>query len=141
MEGEPLRVAHERLDSVLAEPPLADGRAAWAARIQAAARDIYAIVDGHRAVFEAEHGPLSDLAALKPGLISSIERRQREHLDMLYRAREIDITVERETAFDDFNVELLRLEAAILRDVLRIHLLRANTLVYEAYFIDEGGEE
>lgn len=136
-----LRVAYEALDRAIELLPAAADRASWAAGLGAAARDIFAVIEQHRALFDDEHGPLADLAVLKPGLINSIQRRQREHLEMLHRAREIDVTAERATAFDDFNVDLLVLEARILRDVLRLHLLRANALVYEAYFRDEGGED
>lgn len=82
---------------------------------------------------------LPDATAKKPGLMAARKRLEHEHADMLHRAAEIEFEAERQLAAQDFNVELLRLEARVLHDIL-LHMARTDSLIYEAYFQLEGGE-
>lgn len=135
-----LRSACERLDAVLAETDPADERA-WAERVQKSARTVFVAMERHQEATEGEDGVLADMRNQKPGMEHQFQRQEREHTELLQRAKEIDTEVERQIAFQEFNMELLALESAVLRDTLRLHVYRADALLYEAYFRDEGGEE
>jgi hypothetical protein len=135
-----MRSACDRLDAAIADTDPQDEHA-WAERVQKAARTVFIAIERHREITEGPDGTLADMSQQKPALVNQVERQHREHLEMLQRAKEIDTEVERQIAFQEFNLELLRLEASVLRDTLRLHIYRADALLYEAYFREEGGEE
>ena len=51
-----------------------------------------------------------------------------------------DEEVERQFAFQGFDIDLLSRKAAVLRDICKLHLLRADELTYEAHSRVEGDE-
>lgn len=108
--------------------------------IQSAARAIQEVLEQHQLLTEEAGGVIEEATTEKPSLIPESERLKLQHADMLRRAYELDREVELQIAFQDTDVELLRLEALVLRDMLRAHLRRANSLLYEAYVRVEGGE-
>lgn len=113
---------------------------AWLRSVQRAVRELGDALGRHRHLHEGEGGTIPQAVALKPALVPDTARLKHEHIDMLHRVNEIDRGIDRQFAFQDFDVELLRREAAILHAILELHLLRADALVYEAYFREEGGE-
>jgi hypothetical protein len=116
-----LRSAMEQLGA-MATAPSRGLEVAWLERVRSAANDLFELLGEHRHVTEDEGG------------------LEHEHADMLHRAAEIDVEVERQLAAQDYNVPLVRLEATVLRDILLLHLVRSNTLLSEAYLQVEGGE-
>ena len=131
--------AREQLDEAVAQEP-GNAEPAWLRRLQTAARSLFEVLEQHQHLAEEEGGTLSEATGQKPGLMAESKRLKGEHTDMLHRANEIDEEVERQFAFQEFGIELLRRKAAVLRDILQLHLLRADSLMYEAYFRLEGGE-
>jgi hypothetical protein len=132
-----LSVILDRLTGVAAAPTT--DQPGWVAEVQAAAREAVDALQAHTVTSEAEGGILPEMTGRKPSLMASRARLEHEHTDMLHRAEEIEIEAERQLAFEDYNVELLRLQVGILRDILHLHLLRTDALVFEAFFRDEGG--
>lgn len=108
--------------------------------IQSAARAIQEVLARHQLLTEEAGGVIQEATTEKPSLIPESERLRQQHADMLRRAYELDREVDLQIAFEETDVELLRLEALVLRDMLRAHLRRANALMYEAYVRVEGGE-
>lgn len=125
-------------DAIDREP--SNDEARWLRGIQAAAHSLFDSLQHHEDVTEEEGGILPEMTGQKPGLMAERERLEREHTEMLHRAEEVEEEVDRQFSFDEFNTELIRLEASILRDILRLHLLRTDASMYEAYFQIEGGE-
>ncbi len=134
-----LKRARKQLDEAVAQEP-GGSEPEWLRRLQAASRSLFEVLEQHQSVTEEEGGTLPEATSRKPGLMAVSKRLQREHTDMLHRANEIDQEVERQFAFQEFRVELLRREVAVLRDILELHLQRAGSVMYEAYFRVEGGE-
>ena len=118
-----------------------DDTTGWVRRVQAAARGLFDAMQEHEDVSEEEGGTLPELTSEKPGLMAERTRLEHEHTDMLHRAEEIEEDAERQLRFDDINVDLLRLQTSILHDILELHLLRTDSLMYEARFRMEGGEQ
>jgi hypothetical protein len=108
--------------------------------IRAAAQSMQQLLATHQLLTEEADGTIHRATAEKPALLAESERLMDQHADMLRRAYELDREAELQLAFDEFDVELLRLEAIVMRDMLRAHLRRANTMMYEAYVQVEGGE-
>ena len=108
--------------------------------VQAAVRTMREVLMHHQALTEEEGGKTPEATSHKPALIPESERLVAQHADMLRRADELDREVELQLAFEEFDAELIHLEALVLRDLVRAHLWRANSLAYEAYFRVEGGE-
>jgi hypothetical protein len=108
--------------------------------MQSAVRAIQAVLARHQLLTEDAGGVIQDATSEKPSLIPESERLKLQHNDMLRRAFELDREVDLQLAFEDTDVELLRLEGLVLRDMLRAHLRRANSLMYEAHVRVEGGE-
>ncbi len=108
--------------------------------IQSAARMMQEVLARHQLRTEEAGGAIPEAASQKPALISESERLKQQHADMLRRAYELDRDVDLQFAFEEFDAELLRLDALVLRDMLRAHLRRANSLMYEAFVRVEGGE-
>lgn len=117
-----------------------DDEPTWLAQVQSAARALFLVIEQHQQVAEEEEGTLVDATAQKPGLMSLRRRLEHEHADMLHRLSEIDVEVERQIASQDFNIDLVRLEAQVVRDILLLHVVRTDSLVFDAYFQVEGGE-
>ncbi len=130
--------AEAALEEVVGAIP--EDESAWLRSVQQAVRELGDVLRRHRHLQEDEGGTIPEAVALKPALVPETARLKREHVDMLHRVNEIDRGIDRQFAFQDFDVELLRREAAILHAILELHLLRADALVYEAYFREEGGE-
>lgn len=135
----PLHVAWAQLAEVAAGTQI-DEEPAFLQAARVAARAVYNEVDQHRGESEEEGGWLPAATGEKPGLMNASQRLEHEHADMLHRALEIEVESERQLAAQDYNVELVQLQAAVLRDIIRLHVARADTLIYEAYFRTEGGE-
>lgn len=136
---EALKRTRKQLDEAVGQEPGED-EAAWLRRVQAAAGSLFEVLEQHQLLAEEKGGTLLDATGQKPGLIAESKRLERDHTEMLHRATEIDDEVERQFAFQEFDIELLGLKAAGLRDILQLHLLRVDSLMYEAYFRLEGGE-
>jgi hypothetical protein len=122
-----------------AEPGRGD-EASRLRRIQSAAQTTQDVLAEHQLLAEDQGGFIEEATGQKPALIPESERLKRQHAEMLHRANELRREVDLQFAFDEFDVELLRLETVVLRDILRAHLRRADSLLYEAYFRVEGGE-
>lgn len=125
------------LSGIVAAP--ATDRPGWVREARSVARAAFEAFRGHAAESEAEGGFLPEVTGRKPGLMATRERLAHEHTDMLHRAEEIETEAGRQLAFDDYNVELLRLQLCILRDILQLHILRSDDVLFEAFFRDEGG--
>lgn len=113
---------------------------AWVRDIQAACRSVFKVVSAHREAAEGDEGVMAEIVSEKPGLLPRTNRLVHEHIDMLHRAMEIDEQVERQLAFQQIEVEPIRLKASVLRDIIKLHLMRASDAVYDAFFQEEGGE-
>ena len=135
-----LRSACDELDKALSEQNPAD-EAVWVRELQTLMQSIMETLEAHREAWEGVDGALAELILEKPGLRHEVERQEQEHSEMLARVNHIDTYAGRQLEFDEFNLELLRLEAAVVRALLRLHLFRSDDLVYEAYFRVEGGEQ
>ncbi len=112
----------------------------WLERVRTAARLVFDALEQHRGLAEEEGGVLADATERKPGLMPTSQRLEHEHADMLHRAGEIEIEAERQLMSEDFDIGLVRLQATVLRDILLLHIVRADSLQYEAYLREEGGE-
>lgn len=122
------------IDGDLANPE------AWMRDIQAASRTVFKVVSAHRDTAEGDEGVMAEIVSEKPGLLPRVNRLVHEHLDMLHRAMEIDEQVERQLAFQQIDIEPIQLKASVLRDITKLHLMRASDAIYAAYFQEEGGE-
>lgn len=112
----------------------------WVRGIQSACRALFDAVGKHRHASEGDEGAMAELVAQKPGLLPRVHRLEHEHVDMLHRATEIDDQIERQLAFQRIEIEPIQLKASVLRDITKLHLMRASDAVYDAYFQEEGGE-
>lgn len=136
---EELTRAREDIHEALAQEPGHD-KEAWLRRVLAAVRSFSETLKQHQHLSEEEGGTFTEAAGEKPALLSAIRGLEREHADMLFRAGKIEQEVEREFAFQEFKVDLVRLEVTALHDILHLHLVQADWLAYDAYFRVEGGE-
>lgn len=134
-----LQPAGEALDAVLASVP-ADEDLEWGARLQSAVQALTAAIAEHNASAEAEDGTLPEIVSLKPDLSSKVERQKREHAELHARAVELEAEIAEALAFKRIDGSMLHLASVVLRETLRLHLLRGANLYYEAHFRDEGGE-
>lgn len=136
-----LKQARAQLDEAVSQEPGQEPEG-WLRRVQEAGRALFDALYAHQYMAEEdEQGTLPQATNEKPALMALSKRLEHEHADMLHRAAELEEEAERQIAFQDYNTDLVRLEAIVLRDVLLLHLLRTDTLLYEAYFQVEGGEE
>ena len=85
---------------------------AWVRNIQATCHSLFAVVTAQQETAEGEDGVMAELVAEKPGLLPRTNRLVHEHVDMLHRAMEIDDQVERQLAFQQIDVEPIRLKPA-----------------------------
>lgn len=134
-----LRDANDNLANTLALETGA-GQAEWLSAVRDSVRALYETLENHQHTAEEDGGTLHDATALKPRLMPAAERLEHEHAEMLHRAAEIEVEIERQIAADDFNIELVRLQSRVLHDVVLLHMLRTDVLIYDAYFRTEGGE-
>jgi hypothetical protein len=136
--GELMR-ARRMLDEAMAQDASGE-ESAWLRRVQLAAQALYQAVEQHEELAEEEGGTLADATVGKPGLMPVRQRLEHEHADMLHRLSEIDLEAERQMALQDFNVEFVRLQVQVVRDILLLHLARTDSLLFDAYIRVEGGE-
>jgi hypothetical protein len=134
-----LKAACEQLAEAIDADPAADAET-WVRDIQAACRTVFKVVSAHREAAEGDEGVMAEIVSEKPGLLPRTNRLVHEHVDMLHRAMEIDEQVERQVAFQQIEVESIQLKASVLRDITKLHLMRASDAVYDAFFQEEGGE-
>ncbi len=133
-----LTLANEALGDLLSRE-VADG-AAWVRDVRGAAGKVFEALNQHQAHAEGEEGILHDATERRPALVPLSEHMTREHEQMLHHAREIQREAEFQLASEDFDLELIRLKAAVLRSLVQLHLREAGSLTYEAYYRVEGGE-
>lgn len=112
----------------------------WLEGVRSAARELFRIIEAHQYSSENDGGKLSNMTARKPGLMHDRQRLEHEHADMLRRLSEIEVETERQIAAEDYNIDLVRLQVRVLRDILLLHVTRTYSLLYEAYVRVEGGE-
>lgn len=134
-----LNAVCEQLTIAIDADPDVDSEA-WVRNIRAACRSLFDVVSAHRDASEGEDGVMAEVVSQKPGLLPRTNRLVHEHIDMLHRAMEVDEQVERQLAFQRIEVEPIHLKASVLRDITKLHLMRASDAVYDAYFQEEGGE-
>jgi hypothetical protein len=135
---EALNAATEALDSVVGEP--ADDPLDWAGSLEDAVRTVIAAYERHRDLAEAPGGTLEHITASKPHLMRRIDRQRDEHTEYVLKATRFADEIAEQRAFERISVERFRLEAGILRDAMRLHLLLAEDLLYQADYVMEGGE-
>ncbi|MCK9517787.1 MAG: hypothetical protein M0R74_01990 [Dehalococcoidia bacterium] len=123
----------------LAARPAADDPATWLQRVRSAAQELFVAVEKHTESTEAEGGTLANVTVRKPYLMYARQRLEHEHDDMLHRLSEIDVETERQIAAQDYNIELVRLQVRVVREILLLHLARTQALLFEAYVRVEGG--
>ena len=124
----------------LTEPAAVEDSREWITEIQRSAANLHDVLVEHCKEAEDRDGILAAATDEKPALIPESAHLVDEHAEMMRRARDLVHEAETQAAFDDFDIELIRLKAAILRDMVRVHLHRSGSLTYEAYFRVEGGE-
>lgn len=112
----------------------------WAGEIQRTAERLYDVLIEHSQEAEHQGGIIAAVTGEKPALIPESEHLIDEHAEMIRRSLDLAREAEMQAAFDDFDVEVIRLKAALLRDMVHMHLHRSGVLTYEAYFRVEGGE-
>lgn len=117
------------------------GEVAWMQGIQQAIQSLGGLLKVHQGESEKAGGLLREITSTKPALVGEVDRLEREHIEMLHRSNAIEQEIERQLAFEEYKVELVRMEAEVLHAILHLHLLRTDWLLYEVYFRDEGGEE
>jgi hypothetical protein len=133
-----LRSAAARLETAVSRASTDERR--WALRLKRAVGEAFSVLDSHRQQNEGKDGLLGGICEMKPGLLPEAAQRENEHATMLHQSAELETLIERQIAFDDIQPELLRLEVRVLSERMRLHLLRTDSLVTEAYLRDEGGE-
>lgn len=134
-----LASAQELLDRLIAMERPGDDRA-WMAEIQRTAEELQDTLIEHCSEAEERDGILAAATDEKPSLIPESAHLIDEHAEMIRHARDLAREAEMQAAFEDFDAELVRLKAMVLRDMVRVHLHRSGSLTYEAYFRVEGGE-
>lgn len=134
-----LREACERLHQ--AQQKQAEDSEEWSRELQEAVQGVMEALEQHAELSEAPDGPLAEISERKPHLLHEVDRQKQEHGEMLERADLINEKVARSHWFQQWDVDILRLEAKVLHDMLRLHLVRGDDMVYEALFRDEGGEQ
>lgn len=133
-----LTLANEALGGLLSQE-VAIG-AAWMREVRVAAGKVFDALNQHQAHAEGAEGILHDATEHRPALVPLSKHMAREHEQMLHHAREIHREAELQLASEDFDFELVRLKAAVLRSLVQLHLREAGSLTYEAYYRVEGGE-
>ncbi|MFW6198027.1 MAG: hypothetical protein ACOC5B_04105 [Myxococcota bacterium] len=134
-----LEEACNHMDRVLAARPRDAGQD-WARRLQDAARAMSEAVVNHSDIADAEDGPLDELLRLRPALRDRIQRQREEHAELSLRAHELKREIEEALAFDALDTEFLHLAATVLREAVRLHMMRGVEALFEAYEREEGGE-
>lgn len=132
------RLLREAVASESDEP--GEEGAGWLGRVQHAAQVLALTIEEHRKWTEEGNGTLVRATDQKPGLMPLREQLEQEHTDLLVRIAELDGEVAYQAAAEDFHPALVRLEARIIQDILLLHLMRTNTMLFEAYVRVEGGE-
>ncbi len=131
--------AQALLDRLIESARGMDDRA-WIDEVQQTAEDLHDVLIEHCRESEEQDGILAAATGAKPALIPESEHLIDEHTDMIRHAQDLAREAENEAAFDDVDIELIRLKASVLRDLVRVHLHRSGVLTYEAYYRVEGGE-
>lgn len=133
-----LTLASEALARLLSQET--DGGAAWVGDVRSAANTVFEALTQHQSHAEGEDGILRDVTEHRPALVPQSEHMAREHAQMLHHARELQREAESQLASEDFDLEMIRLKATVLRDIVQLHLREAGKLTYEAHYRVEGGE-
>lgn len=134
-----VKLANSALKNVLTESSATD--AAFGVALRSAVRTLADALKHHEELAEAPGGHLEFIVTEKPALVPMADRQQAEHLDMGARATHIEHMVAEELAFDQLDVDLLRLETQVLCDIVELHIARATSLMYETLYTVEGGEQ
>lgn len=127
----------EELGQAVAQP-VGDDPKAWLSGVQQAAHRLFEIIEKHELSTEREGGMLANVAVRRPHLMHATQRLQHEHDDMLHRLAEIEVETERQIAAEDYNLDLVRLQVQVVRNILLLHLARTHDLLFEAYIRVEG---
>jgi hypothetical protein len=130
--------ANGALGARLAEPP--ECQASWARQMARALRRLTLAFEAHRIMAEAPGGPLDQLVGLRPALVPRVERQREEHAGVLVRAARLAREIDEQLALEQISIERLSLEAAIIRDEVRLHTDQDADLMAEALLQVDGGE-
>ena len=137
-EHDALRGAREAVDAAIVAH--AGNRVTWAESLGEALLGLQHVVVRHRAAAEAPGGTLAEMVALKPGLMHRVERQRAEHLTLLRDLSDLREILREQVVDRQIGVALARGKAGSLQDALRRHMANGTDMLYEAYFVDEGGE-
>lgn len=129
--------ANEVLGDLISRPP---GSPDWVREVQHSASTVFDILHQHQAAAEGADGILRDVAEHRPALVPQSDHLASVHGQMLEYARDLQREAESQLSAEDFDFELIRLKATVLRDLVRLHLREAGVLTYEAYYRVEGGQ-
>jgi|GEM_PF-4628660 len=136
-EFDELMRGREELGRAVAQPA-GDDPKAWLTRVQQAAHSLFESVERHERSTEREGGMLANVAVRRPHLMHATQRLQHEHDDLLHRLAEIEVEIERQIAAEEFDLDFVRLQVQVVRDILVLHLARTHGLLFEAYVRVEG---
>ncbi len=136
---EALMQANEALSGLISRTP-GSSAATWVREVRHAASTVFDALHQHQAHAEGDDGILHDVTEKRPALVPQSAQMAQEHEHMLHYARELQREAELQLASEDFDLELVRLKASLLRDIVQLHLREAGALTYEAYYRVEGGE-
>src|SRR5690606_9225467 len=98
----------------------------WTVDIQHSAERLYDVLIEHSTEAEDQGGIIAAVTEEKPALIPESEQLIDEHAEMIRRSLDLAREAEMQAAFDDFDVDMIRMKAELLRDMVRMHLHRSG---------------
>lgn len=131
---ERLRQLMDRLEAALAEPHGA-GPDAWRARLSGLGDDLDVEWRAHVAGTEGEEGLFDGVMAAAPRLATAVERVRDEHPTIA-----ADLARFRDAVEEGADPDAIRRAGLSLLTALIVHRQHGADLLYEAYWVDVGGQ-
>ena len=127
-----------RLEHALATPPGTD-RVAWRSELLVKCDEFGLVLDDHITGTEGPDGLFNDIAGRAPRLISRVDRLRAEHLHLHEAAEALRDALASDPLADEA-IDTARDLGLILLTELARHRQHGADVIYEAYWVDVGGQ-
>jgi hypothetical protein len=110
----------------------------WVTALRVTLMTTRRVFERHVREAEAPGGSLAEVLALKPHLARSVARLRLEHAQILQELASFVDELAAQADSGHIDAEPLQDRAVRMRSALRLHESRGTSLLYDAYFRDEG---
>jgi hypothetical protein len=127
-----------RLEHALAAPSGSD-RAGWRAEMLVKCDEFGLVLDNHIIGTEGQDGLFSEISSRSPRLISRVDRLRAEHVHLHEASAGLRAALASDPLTDEAIATARDLGLILLTELSR-HRQHGADLVYEAYWVDVGGQ-